>query len=99
MKIKEGLMQSVLEIEKENIKQSRLRKKHSIEDENVKVVEKSSLVKYLIQVIQIVSSIILYILAIIGIIALIYPGPRVGLQGVYKEVITQLTLLLKGGSV
>lgn len=96
MKLKEGLMNTIVQEEKEELKQDKLREKHKIEDENVVVVEKGSTTKYLVITARIVANVLLYIFAIIGIIALIYPNSRSALFGIYKDTLGQLLILLRG---
>lgn len=96
MKIKAGLMNTVVKTEKEEKKQDKLKEKHKIEDENVVVVEKGSTTKYLVLSIRSIASILFYFFAIIGIISLIYPASRNALFDIYKDTIGQLFLLLKG---
>lgn len=88
-KFKTGLVQQQIENTEAAREQETLHKVHHIEDENVVVVEKKSLLKFLIKtvgvMIKVLATIALVILAAIGILALVYPGPREELIEVYNE--------------
>lgn len=78
--IKNGLMKQVRQEIEEEQHQEALRKQHGIEDENVVVVEKKSMMKFLIRLfigfIKTIASIAGIILAGTGIMTLIYPDVR-----------------------
>lgn len=77
----------------EEEKQQELKKKHNISDENILIVEKPSLVKFLIKLairtIKSVAAIIILCLAVIGLLGLIYPAPRLELYKLFSEIIDQ----------
>lgn len=69
--------------------QKRIKAKYNIADENIKVVEKSNLVKFLIRnfirLTKTIFAVIIIILAACGLIALLYPGPHKELMLIFKE--------------
>lgn len=70
--------------------QKRLKQKHNIKDDNVVVVEKSSIWKVIIMTIKTVFSIILFCCAAIGIFALLYNDTREIIFDVVKEIINSI---------
>lgn len=90
MEFKEKALVEKIEEEQEEAKRQReLKDKHGIEDENVVVVEKFSLTKFLtktfIAFVKTIATITLLILAAIGIIALIYDDIRTPLFDILKD--------------
>lgn len=90
-KFSQGLVGRAREEEKDRATQRHLREKYQVNtDQDVLIVEKSSLVKYLlnmgVMVIRLMAGIILFLLALIGLAALIYPNTRAGL--VYQGYLT-----------
>lgn len=75
-----GLAEQIESDREERLKQQELKEKHNIEDENVIVVEKPSLVKFLIKlgirIVKVLATIIILCLATIGLLGLLYPEPR-----------------------
>lgn len=69
--------------------QKRIKSKYNITDENIKVIEKSNtikfLLKHLIRFIKTMLTVIIIILAACGLIALLYPGPHKELMIIFKE--------------
>lgn len=69
--------------------QKRIKSKHNISDDNIRVVEKSNTVKFLIRnfirLVKTVLTIMLIVLAACGLIALLYPGPHKELMIIFKE--------------
>lgn len=69
--------------------QRRIKSKYNITDENIKVIEKSNtikfLLKHLIRFIKTMLTVIIIILAACGLIALLYPGPHKELMIIFKE--------------
>lgn len=81
MEFKEkALVEKIQSEEQEHLHQQKLKEKHGIEDENVVVVEKFSLTKFLIKsfivLIKTCISISLLALAALGLISLIYAETR-----------------------
>lgn len=89
--IKTGLIKQIQQEREEQQHQEALRKQHGIEDENVVVVEKKSMMKFLIRLfiglIKTIASIAGIILAGIGIMTLIYPDIRNEFMAVLLAVI------------
>ena len=77
--------------------QKALREKYKLK-EDVVVVEKNNIVKFLVRaagaVIRILARILLIIFATIGLIALIYPETRAALMGVLTGIYQQVQMLL-----
>lgn len=94
MKFKKGFVAGYEDKLLDEQNQDELRKKHGIEDENVRVVEKSSLIKFLIRtlgrIIRIMASIVFVLLVAVGVIALIYPQPRAAVWEVGQEICLQV---------
>lgn len=81
MEFKEkALVEKIEAEEQEHLQQQRLKEKHGIDDENVVVVEKFSLTKFLVKIfirlIKTLAGIALLVLAALGLIALIYEEIR-----------------------
>ena len=93
-KFKTSLVSQVKAQEATVQEQKSLHEKHNIEDENIIVVEKSNMTKFLIStiggVIRTLSTIILLILAIIGLTAIIYPEPRADLIDIMFDLVDQI---------
>lgn len=60
----------------EQNEQQHLKDKHNIKDENVVVVEKTHIFKWLALFFRVIFTIVLFIMAAIGIFTLIYPDLR-----------------------
>lgn len=81
MEFKEkALIEKIKQEEAAEKEQSKLKEKHGIEDENVVVVEKFSMTKFLIRsavvFIKTIVSILILAFAAIGVIAMLYETPR-----------------------
>ncbi len=78
--------------------QHELKKKYDMENENVIIKEKSSVLKFLIttggRIIRIAASIVLYVLAALGLLSLIYPSTRAALFETLKEIYAELVKLI-----
>lgn len=83
------------EFEKE---QERLREKHQIEAEDVVVVERPSLVKFLLKLgvstCKTAFTILLLLLALFGLLSLLYPQPREELLQILVSLLTEAKQLL-----
>lgn len=79
--------------------QKKLRRKHSITEENVIIIEKSNIYKFtihlLITAIKTIASLVLFILAFVGLATLAYPQIRQELLLVLIDVVNQLQHMLK----
>lgn len=79
-KFKKRLISKSVEVKKENLEQEKLRKKHNVEDENVKVVEKTNYFGVLANIIGVIISktiiVFILVLAFIGLVCMVYPVPR-----------------------
>lgn len=94
-KFSQGLVARAREEEKNRATQKHLQEKYQVgADQDVLIVEKSSLVKYLlhlgIMLIRLMAGSVLFLLALIGLAALIYPDTRSEL--VYQGYLTLLEL-------
>ncbi len=82
----------------EEVHQGRLRRQHGLVDQEVVIIEKSILLKFLIRVaasaIRTMAIIIVAGLAFVGLTALVYPEPRQDLWSVWVEICRQLRVLL-----
>lgn len=81
MEFKEkALIEKLKEEEASELQQIKLKEKHGIEDENVVVVEKFSMTKFLIRtmilLVKTIISVVILALAAFGLIALLYDAPR-----------------------
>lgn len=93
-KFKTSLVSQVKAQEATEQEQKVLHEKHNIEDENVIVVEKSNMTKFLIStvggVIRTFATVVLLILAVIGLAAIIYPEPRADMIDILFDLIKQI---------
>lgn len=85
----------------EEVTQGKLRRKIGMEDENVVIIEKSNMLKFLIRtcgdIVRILAAIVISGLAFVGLTSLIYPGPRAELWDITWNALQQLAVLLEGG--
>lgn len=92
-KIKGGFVTEVKEQKRIQEEQKRLKQKYNVEDENVKIVEKSNMFKFTVRTIgkllKVIINIILYVLAFLGSISIIYPESRAVLIVILNDVINQ----------
>ncbi len=91
MKLSNGLRREVREKQELAAEQSFLKKKHGIaQDQEVVVVEKSNMVKFLLRYlgfgIRLAATILLLFLAFIGLVAIVYPEPRMDLLTIFQNV-------------
>lgn len=95
---KNSLLRRAKKRRDEEVHQGRLRRQHGLVDQEVVIVEKSNLLKFLIRVaasaIRTMAIMIVAGLAFIGLTALVYPEPRQDLWLVWKEIYRQLQVLL-----
>ena len=93
-KYKKGLVKDIEEKKEFQKAQNRLKERHHIDQEEVIVVEKSNMTKFLIQtagnIIRIIAGITVFAFAVIGMAAMIYPDPRMELIEISKKVIEEL---------
>ncbi len=94
-KFKKGLVARAKEEERDRAIQKHLQEKYQVDTgQDVLIVEKSSLAKFLLNLvvaaIRLMAGTILFFLAIVGLAALIYPDTRAGL--VYQGYLTLLQL-------
>lgn len=97
-KFKGGFQKAVEEeIEKEQ-EQKRLREKHQVHDEQVLIVEKDDLAKFLIRTgtgaVKLIATIAILGLAVLGLLTLIYPVPRDALFQVLQEILSEFRHLI-----
>lgn len=83
-------------VEKE---QTELREKHNVEDENVLIVEKPSLIKFILKLtsqgIKDIATILILALATVGVLCIIYPGPREALIEILFEIRLELLRMFR----
>lgn len=95
MKLKSGLYSDYKD---ESREQTRLHEKYRVEDQEVKIVEKPMLGKFIVRTIGSIirwsSQILLIVLASIGMIALLYPPCKAQLLIVYYDILAQIKLML-----
>ena len=98
MKIKKGLIQEYEELLQEEAEQEKLREKYDVPDENVKIVEKKTTLKFLIQpagiLLRTIFGAALIALAAAGLITIIYPAPRDELLKVLRNAWNQILAYL-----
>lgn len=79
-KFRNGFVREVQEEKKREEEQRRLHEIHGIQDENLIVVEKNNMLKFLIRtvgrIIRYVATAVVFVLAAVGLLALIYPEVR-----------------------
>lgn len=98
MEIKKGLIQEYEEQLQEEVNQEKLREKYNIPDENIKVVEQKTTLKFLIRtagiLVRTIFGAALIVLAAAGLITIIYPEPRAELFSVllnaWKQILAYL---------
>lgn len=101
MKYKENHLDRLLE-EKYKIeeKQNKLKAKYDIEKENIVIVEKNNIIKFLIKNVvsggKLICSIILIFLAFVGLLSLIHPEIRNQLEIILKGILSELKTLTSG---
>lgn len=99
-KYKESLVKKIRIEQEENQKQKKLQEKYGVQNENVRIVERNNMGKFLVRTmgrcIRITTLIMLFVLAAIGLIALIYPEIRQELLQVLGGVLTEGQNLMKG---
>jgi hypothetical protein len=82
---------------KYDIRQKYLKEKNGIEDENVIVIERNNMTKYILNLIiallKKMCIIMLLILAFTGFTAVVYPEPREALYSIVVEIQQQLIIL------
>lgn len=98
-KFKNTLVKGIKEEQEQKQKQAKLRSKHHIEADNVMVVEKANLLKFLVRtlgkMIQVVATVIIFSLAVIGLLALVYPEVREEILQVLQRIINELIHYIK----
>lgn len=79
-KFRNGFVREVQEEKKREEEQRRLHEIHGIQDENLIVVEKNNMLKFLIRtvgrIVRFVATAAIFVLAAVGMLALIYPEVR-----------------------
>lgn len=98
-KFKKKLVEGAREQEKVCAAQKHLKAKYKIRsDQDVLIVEKSGLIKYLLQMcenlIKFLAGLILFLLALIGLTALVYPETRTDLLYQWYLTMAQLKSLI-----
>lgn len=79
-KFRNGFVREVQEEKKREEEQRRLHEIHGIQDENLIVVEKNNMLKFLIRtagrIVRFVATAAIFVLAAVGLMSLIYPEIR-----------------------
>lgn len=79
-KFRSGFVREVQEEKKREEEQRRLHEKHGVRDENLIIVEKNNMLKFLIRtlgrIIRYAATTAIFILAALGLLSLIYPEIR-----------------------
>lgn len=90
-KFNNGLVKETKQTINNEKKQSQLREKHHLE-ENIQVVEKNSLLKFLINLlimaVKTIATIIICFFAVIGLFSIIYPSTNAILKNVLSELMS-----------
>lgn len=93
-KFSSGFMKEVTEQKEFEKEQQKLKTQHKIKDENVVVVEKNNMAKFLVntvfRVLRYCATVILLCLACVGLAALIYPAPRAEIFSIFTSVMGQI---------
>lgn len=76
-------------IDKQN-EQLHLKEKHNIQDENVVIVEKTHIFKWIALLFRIIFTIILFAMAAIGIFTLLYPDLRQEFIKILFEILNSI---------
>ena len=98
-KYKESLVKKIRIEQEENQKQKKLQEKYGVQNENVRIVERNNMGKFLVRTMGRcirITLIMLFVLAAIGLIALIYPEIRQELIQVLGGVLTEGQKLIRG---
>lgn len=98
MKYKTMLFVKIKEEEEFKKRQNVIKEKHNIQDDNVIVVEKNNMFKFLVKLflsaVKFIAAAVILILAGIGLTALIYPRPRAELFVILNQVINDILNML-----
>lgn len=98
-KYKTGFVREYQQVRQQKEEEERIRQKHNITDENIRVVEKSNTLKFIIRIlimtVKTAAWIILIVLAAVGIISLIYPETRNALFTILFGIVDGTRTLLK----
>lgn len=93
-KFRTGLISEYNANKKQQSEQSKIKKKHNINDKNVVIVEKSNTIKFLIKalilLIKTLAWILLITLASIGVLCLLYPDTRQEFMKVITEIFNEI---------
>lgn len=96
-KYKKSLVSKIREEKEYEDNQGILRDKYGISNQEIIVVEKTNMIKFLVRSIgistRVISSIILLILAAIGLITICYPEIREPFLFILKKTISELKML------
>lgn len=94
MNLKMSMAKKAKRRKEAEVRQGRLKKEHGLMDQEVVIVEKSHILKFLIRVladaVRTIAAVIIAGLAFLGIAALVYPGPRRELFLIWLDILRQL---------
>lgn len=97
MALKPSLAKGIKKSQDFQLQQSDLKDKYNVQEENVLIVEKSNMVKFLIcqfiHLFHFIFQIALFLLALTGLVAVIYPVTRAALWQTLCDIYNQLLSL------
>lgn len=97
-KFRSGFVREVQDEKKREAEQRRLHEKHGIEDDNLVIVEKNNMLKFLIRtagrIIRFAAAAAVFILAAVGLLSLIYPAVRGELILVLRTILEDTTTMM-----
>lgn len=97
-KFRKAMVGQVRQEEQEHREQEKLRDRYHVEQEDVLIVEKSNMVKFMARtagaLVKILAGLAAFLLAVVGLAALVYPGSRNALYEQAQQVWRELLLLL-----
>lgn len=92
-KYKIGLVTEIQKQQKINEEQKKIKQRHGIQEDNVIVVEKTNMTKFLIRtvagIIKLAATICLLLLAAVGLFTLLYPEIREPFTIILNEILQQ----------
>lgn len=97
-KFRKGMVGQVKQEEQEQKEQKKLRERYHVDQEDVLVVEKNNMVKFIARtaggLVKILAGLAAFLLAVVGLAALVYPESRSALYEQAQQVWRELLLLL-----
>lgn len=97
-KFRKAMVGQVKKEEREQKDQEKLRGRYHVEQEDVIIVEKSNMFKFITRtaagLVKMLAGLAAFLLAVVGLAALVYPGSRNALYEQAQQVWRELLLLL-----